>query len=724
MTPPSTVLAHCLDAPPNHIKMAAMSVNSTCFDWRGNADKHAQGLEFSRKAGASVTIGPELGLSSYGLKTGWHQPYVRRKSMNSLMELVPLTKGMVGIFGLALEFGNGLLNVAAIAIDGKLFGFEAKSKLATGEGAHDESKYFTEYNTTQFGNVNWVAIDGQRYPVGLLYLHIGGVRTIVRVCQEIWNADSPVVAEANRGLDALLIMNASHWQSGKHYASRFPIVQEPSRRFNCGVLYGNRSGWDGGPVIYDNASYAFQCGSLVAHANRFSYEDVQVTTAVFDVARNRAAAMSDPANRTIIRNDVDNVFSVEFQWPQQLPEPVNDQRASWDRPENPNLDAQECVEAECIFDIEYQRKSRTYGVFIPFSGGADSAYTVGICATSPRKVVQSIGFKGLVERFAHVPWVQELAAAEGPFRACVQDANQSNDCVEQALRKFVHRRVHCAYMPGSTSGGETLRSAQELADFHGVTFWVEPLADRIAMEEARQQAWMKRPYDTSSKADKILRGNIPARLRGEIAWNYAGIDRRHVISCGNISEGHTNYSTIHGADDAGVITLVHDYKTSILERQALIYQGKLSGVPVNPALRLVVEELKPSAELEEVQTDEEELGSYQVRDRAAVLFWEHKVGPSLLLDFLASEFVKLSVDYLAFCVMNVLGRYADGMYKLWVAPMGLRHRAHDLDLHEGGKMPLANNGWREELDDVRTRQAFLNVNQEYLAALRARWLSV
>ena len=68
--------------------------------------------------------------------------------------------------------------------------------------------------------------------------------------------------------------------------------------------------------------------------------------------------------------------------------------------------------------------------------------------------------------------------------------------------------------------------------------------------------------------------------------------------------------------------------------------------------------------------------------------------------------------------------HADGMYKLWVAPMGLRHRAHDLDLHEGGKMPLANNGWREELDDVRTRQAFLNANQEYLAALRARWLSV
>jgi NH3-dependent NAD+ synthetase/predicted amidohydrolase len=717
----NSALALSLHAPPDRIKVAAMSINSTCFDWRGNTERHVQGIELSRKAGAAVAMGPELGLSSYGLKTGWHHPFARRKSLESLLELVPLTRGMVGIFGMPLEFGNGLLNVAAIAIDGKLFGFEAKSKLATGEGAHDESKYFIEYDAAQFGNVNWVALDGQRYPVGLLYLHIGGVRTIVRVCQEIWNADSPVVAEANRGLDALLIMNASHWQSGKHYASRFPIVQEPSRRFNCGVLYGNRSGWDGGPVVYDNASFAFQSGSLVAHANRFSYEDVQVTTAVFDVGRNRAAAMADPANRTILRSDADNVFPVEFHWPEQLPEPVNDQRAPWDRPDNPVLDAQECVEAECIFDIEYQRKSRTYGVFIPFSGGADSAYTVGICATSPRKVVQSIGFQGLLGRFAHVPWVRALAEAEGPFKACIEADIRTGEGAEQALRDYVRHRVHCAYMPGSTSGGETLRSAQEIADFHGVTFWVEPLADRIAMEEARQQAWLKRPYDKTSKADKILRGNIPARLRGEIAWNYAGLERRHVISCGNMSEGHTNYSTIHGADDAGVITLVHDYKTSILERQALIYQGKLWSFPANPSLRLVVEELKPSAELEEGQTDEEELGSYQVRDRAAVLFWEHKVDPSRLLDFLAQEFVKLPVDYLAFCVSNVLGRYAEGMYKLWVAPMGLRHRAHDLDLHEGGKMPLANNGLREELEDIRARQAFLNANPEFLAALRASW---
>jgi NAD+ synthetase len=333
--------------------------------------------------------------------------------------------------------------------------------------------------------------------------------------------------------------------------------------------------------------------------------------------------------------------------------------------------------------------------------------------------VDSIGFKGLVDRFSNVPWVQALANEDGPFKSAIGDRNLSKDLAEQALREFVRHRVHCAYMPGSTSGEETLRSAQELADFHGVTFWSEPLTERIAIEEKRQQAWMKRPYDSKNKADRILRGNIPARLRGEIAWNYAGLERRHVISCGNMSEGHTNYSTIHGADDAGVITLVHDYKTQILERQALIYHGKLWGVPANPALRLVVEELKPSAELEEGQTDEEELGSYQVRDRAAVLFWEHKVDPPRLLDVLAAEFVKLTVDYLAFCVTNLLGRYAEGMYKLWVSPMGLRHRAHDLDLHEGGKMPLANNGWKEELDDVRARQAFLNANPEYLAALRA-----
>lgn len=715
----SPVLAYSLNNPPDHIKVAAVSIDSTPLDFRGNIDKHIQGLQMCRDANVTVALFPEMGLPSYGLKTLLHQPFVREKSMAALKEIIPHTKGMIAFVGMPLEFGNGILNVTAIIINGELFGFEAKTKLATGEGAHDENKYYIEYDPVKFGNVNWVELDVKRYPVGLLYMHVGGVRMIVRVCQEIWNADSPVVEEANRGLDVLFIQNASHWQAGKHYGSRIPIVQEPSRRYNCGVLYGNRIGWDGNPVVFDDASFAYQCGNLAAHANRFTYKEVQLTTAVFNIAQNRAAAQADPANRTIVSADADNVFSIGFNWPEQLPEPVNDQRAPWDRADNPDLDAQECVEAECMFDIGYHRKSKTNGVFIPFSGGADSAYTVQICALSPRKVVASVGFKGLYVLFGHLNWVQELGIKDGPFRTALLSSSEvSPDLVEQALRAFVANRVHCAYMPGSTSGGKSLASAKKIAKFLGVTFWVEKLAKRITLEEQRQQVWMKRPYNMTSKADKILRGNIPARLRGEIAWNYAGVGGRYVISCGNMSEGHTSYSTIHGADDAGVITLVHDYKTYILERLDLIYQGRLWGVPKNGALRLVVEVLKPSAELEEDQTDEDELGSYQVRDRAAILFFENKVRPSLLLDYLVREFPKLDVDYLTFCVINVLGRYATGLYKLWVAPMGLRHRAHDLDLHEGGKMPLVCNGFREQLAEIRAKQNFLNTNPDHLARLR------
>lgn len=114
-------------------------------------------------------------------------------------------------------------------------------------------------------------------------------------------------------------------------------------------------------------------------------------------------------------------------------------------------------------------------------------------------------------------------------------------------------------------------------------------------------------------ADKIRRGNMMARLRMAILFDYSKIYDGLVAGTGNKSEFLLGYFTLFGDAACSIAPLGDLYKTEVKEL------AKILGVPSN------IIDQKPSAGLWSGQTDEGELGfSYEEADKILYLMEEKK----------------------------------------------------------------------------------------------------
>lgn len=105
-------------------------------------------------------------------------------------------------------------------------------------------------------------------------------------------------------------------------------------------------------------------------------------------------------------------------------------------------------------------------------------------------------------------------------------------------------------------------------------------------------------------SDKLVKGNLIARIRMCILYYFANKDKLLVVGAGNKSEHLQGYFTLHGDIACDFLPLGNLYKTEVKEL------AKELGVP-----KKIIEK-QPSAGLWEGQTDEEELGiSYEELDK-------------------------------------------------------------------------------------------------------------
>jgi len=96
--------------------------------------------------------------------------------------------------------------------------------------------------------------------------------------------------------------------------------------------------------------------------------------------------------------------------------------------------------------------------------------------------------------------------------------------------------------------------------------------------------------------DKLGKGNVMARIRMVVLYAFANTFNGLVVGTGNKSEIEIGYFTKYGDGGVDVEPIGDLYKTEIFE------MAKLLGIPVK------IINKKPSAELWEGQTDEDELG--------------------------------------------------------------------------------------------------------------------
>jgi NAD+ synthase len=154
-----------------------------------------------------------------------------------------------------------------------------------------------------------------------------------------------------------------------------------------------------------------------------------------------------------------------------------------------------------------------------------------------------------------------------------------------ATRALGKANVLAVMMPYKTSSPDSLADAKLLAHQLGISYELCEITPMVDAYFAAQQV-----------TDNVRRGNVMARMRMIVLYDISMRDRRLVIGTSNKTELLLGYGTLFG-DMASAINPIGDlYKTQVW---AL---AKHLGIP-----NCIIEK-KPSADLWEGQTDEDELG--------------------------------------------------------------------------------------------------------------------
>jgi NAD+ synthase len=146
-------------------------------------------------------------------------------------------------------------------------------------------------------------------------------------------------------------------------------------------------------------------------------------------------------------------------------------------------------------------------------------------------------------------------------------------------------------MPSQYSSDSSVADAKELCEKFDISYETVSIAPMV---EA---------YENNMDSDKLRIGNFSARMRMSVLYDLSSKYNAIVIGTGNRSEILLGYGTIYGDTACAINPLAQIYKSDEFEF------AKFIGVPD------AIINKKPSADLWENQSDEDELGySYKELD--------------------------------------------------------------------------------------------------------------
>ncbi|MCL2491446.1 MAG: NAD(+) synthase [Coriobacteriia bacterium] len=179
-----------------------------------------------------------------------------------------------------------------------------------------------------------------------------------------------------------------------------------------------------------------------------------------------------------------------------------------------------------------------------------------------------------------------------------------------AVDAFGPERVRGIIMPSPFTTEASRTDALELAYNLAIEVLTIPIETIMEQYDASLICAMEERYSS------LTRQNLQARIRANILLAFSNAYGWLVLTTGNRSETLVGYTTLHGDMVGAFAPLAPLYKQWVYE----LARYRNAQEPIIPGNIL---DKAPSAELASDQTDEEELGSYQILD--AVLF-HHDLG--------------------------------------------------------------------------------------------------
>ena len=668
------------------VKVAVACVNQTPFAWDENFVHLKMAIEHARAEGASLLCLPELAITGYGCEDAFFMDGLQDTAFSQLEALAPLTHGMVVAVGLPIYHEKALYNAAALLADGQIVGFAAKQFLA-GDGIHYEPRWFKAWPAGEVDTLERTAADGttRRFPIGDLLFDIGDIRIGFEICEDAWVANRPGTDLALRGADILCNPSASHFAFGK-FAVRQRFVVEGSRAYGVAYLYANLLGNEAGRIVYDGGSMIASGGELLARGKRFSFHDVELSTAIVDIAGNRREQARRGSHRP--RHDAeDQVVEFPFVWAERRPEKPPKTTLSWE--DRASVREEEFARAIALGLWDYLRKSRALGYVVSLSGGADSAACAILVALSVQMAFGELGPGGVRQ---HLPTIRRL-----------------HDVLEQGggAHAAVGALLSCAYQPTENSGPVTRHAAEMIAkavgsEFHIIDVDVQYKAYIHSLEKAlgRKLTW---------EQDDLTLQNIQARVRAPSIWMLANLRGAVLLTTSNRSEAAVGYATMDGDTAGGLAPLGGIDKTYL--RQWLVWmetKGPVGHDPI-PTLRLINAQ-QPTAELRpasankdgKAQTDEADLMPYDFLEAVEDSAIRDKHTPVEVLQELLPRYAEYSPVQIAVWI--------ERFFRLWCKNQWKRERMapafhlddRNVDPRSWCRFPIVSGGFERELAELRS----------------------
>jgi len=654
------------------IKVATAVLNQTALAWDENKTHIIDAIRSAREQHVSVLCLPELCISGYGCEDAFHSPGTQQIAQDVLLEILPETQGIIVSLGLPLLHRGGLFNTACLVADGRILGFVAKQNLAN-EGIHYEPRWFKPWPGQVCVDIE---VGGGKYPLGDLVFNCGDVLLGFEICEDAWVGGRPGAELARRNVDIILNPSASHFAFGKHEV-RKRFVLEGSRAFNVSYVYANLLGNEAGRAIYDGDAMIASNGQMLAIGPRFSFADFHITTAVIDVHATRMSRARSGTSRVEVTYQQDSCAAAEFDFPSIAPEQPKIEPHAWENGQD--VKEEEFARAVSLGLFDYMRKSRSRGLVVSLSGGADSATVATLSGMLVELGVAELGQERFVEKLSHIPWLAD--AADG--------------------RELVACLLMCVYQATRNSSPITFEAARGVAEAIGAQFFRFDVDDLVQNYVTVVADAIGRPLTWDQ--DDIALQNIQARARAPSVWLLANIRGALLLATSNRSEAAVGYATMDG-DTCGGLSPIAGIDKAYLRRwlQWMEQQGP-EGIGPLTALSKVNQQ-QPTAELrpqDAGQTDEDDLMPYVVLDEIERAAIRDKLTPLDVLHRMEARDWQYSREQ--------LGAWIERFFKLWCRNQWKRERYapsfhlddENVDPKTWCRFPILSGSYERELAELR-----------------------
>jgi NAD+ synthase (glutamine-hydrolysing) len=673
------------------VKAAVACVNQTPFAWEENFAHLRAAVEQARGEGVTLLCLPELAITGYGCEDAFFMDGLPDTAFAQLEALASLTAGMVVAVGLPVYHEKALYDAAALLTDGRIAGFAVKQFLA-GDGIHYEPRWFKPWPAGEVDVIERASADGtvRRYPIGDLLFDVGDIRIGFEICEDAWVANRPGTDLALRGADILCNPSASHFAFDK-FAVRQRFVIEGSRAFGVVYLYANLMGNEAGRVVYDGGGLVASNGELAARGRRFSFADVELTSAVVDIDTNRREQARRGSNRPR-HGAEDLVVECAFVWPARRPEPRAAPSPSWE--DRPGVREEEFTRAVALGLWDYLRKSRAQGYVVSLSGGADSAACAVLVSLAIGLALHELGAGGVLQQLPACRRLHEVIEA-------VIEAGGGPDAMIAAVGAL----LACAYQPTEHSGPVTRHAAEQIARAIGAEFHVIDVDAQYKAYIASLEAAIGRPLSWAT--DDVTLQNIQARVRAPSIWMLANIRGAVLLTTSNRSEAAVGYATMDGDTAGGLAPLGGIDKTYL--RAWLVWMETEGPVGLGPvrALGLInaqvpTAELRPPDREGKAQTDEADLMPYDLLEAIEDAAIRDKHTPVQVLQELLPRYAETPPQTLA--------DWIERFFRLWCKNQWKRERLapsfhlddRNVDPRSWCRFPILSGGFERELAELRS----------------------